>query len=88
MRHTYDVQNIRCGGCAATITRRLAEVGFEVIEVSPERQQVVVEIADGRRVPEGEAILATLGYPPADAESRLADKARSVVSCAIGRLTG
>ena len=88
MRHTYEVQNIRCGGCAATITRRLADVGFSVVEVSPERQQVVVEIDDGSRLAEGEAILAKLGYPPADAESRLADKARSVVSCAIGRLSG
>jgi hypothetical protein len=59
-----------------------------VLEVSPERQQVTVEVADASRVAEGEAILAKLGYPPADAESRLADKARSVVSCAIGRLGG
>jgi copper chaperone len=87
MRHIYEVQNIRCGGCAATVTRRLGESGIKVIEVSPERQQVVVEIGDMELLEEGEATLAKLGYPLATADNRLADKARGIVSCAMGRIS-
>jgi copper chaperone CopZ len=86
MTHTYTVQNIRCGGCANTITRKLGDAGIRVLTVDPATQTVVIEHDDAAVVTRGEAVLKGLGYPPAGAESSIADTAKSFVSCAIGRL--
>lgn len=85
MPHTYRIQNIRCGGCANTIRRKLGEAGFEVLDVRPEDHAVVVSEAGAERVAAGAAILKALGYPLVDQDSGAGDFARSVVSCAIGR---
>jgi copper chaperone len=85
MAHTYQIQNIRCGGCAATIRRRLGEAGIEVLEVSPEAQSVRIGSDEPARIAEGAAILKALGYPLAGEDSGLVDKAKSFVSCAIGK---
>lgn len=85
MAHTYRIQNIRCGGCANTIRRKLGEAGFEVLDVRPEDHAVVVAEAAPERIAAGAAILKALGYPLLDEDSGVGDFARSVVSCAIGR---
>jgi copper chaperone CopZ len=85
MAHTYSIQNIRCGGCAATIRKRLAEAGIEVLEVSPEAQTVRIASDDPQHIQAGAAILKSLGYPLAGEDSGLVDKAKSLVSCAIGK---
>ena len=85
MTHTYLIQNIRCGGCANSIRRKMTEAGFEVLDVRPEDHAVVVAEAGPERIAAGAAILKTLGYPLMDADSGIGDFARSVVSCAIGR---
>jgi copper chaperone CopZ len=85
MSHTYRIQNIRCGGCANTIRRKLGEAGFDVLEVRPEDHAVVVAEAGPERIAAGAAILKALGYPQIDEDSGVGDFARSVVSCAIGR---
>lgn len=85
MAHTYRIRNIRCGGCANTIRRRMAEAGFDVLEVSPERQAVTIAEPGPERIAAGAAILRALGYPLLEEDSGVGDFARSVVSCAIGR---
>jgi copper chaperone len=85
MAHTYRIQNIRCGGCATTIRRRMTEAGFEVLDVRPEDHAVIVAEAGPERIAAGAAILKALGYPLIDEDSGVGDFARSVVSCAIGR---
>lgn len=85
MTHTYRIQNIRCGGCANTIRRRMAEAGFEVLDVRPADHAVVVAEPGPDRIAAGAAILKALGYPLMDEDSGVGDFARSVVSCAIGR---
>jgi copper chaperone CopZ len=86
MAHTYTVQNIRCGGCANAITRKLGDAGIRVLAVDPAAQTVVVDSDDASLLAQGEVVLKGLGYPPAGAESGVADLAKSFVSCAIGRL--
>jgi copper chaperone CopZ len=63
MSHTYRVHNIHCGGCVASIRKRLAEAGFEVLEVRQEAQSVRIASADPTRIAEGAAILESLGFP-------------------------
>jgi copper chaperone CopZ len=87
MTHTFIVQNIRCGGCANTITRKLGDAGIPVLAVDPATQTVVVDTDDAAVIAQGETVLKGLGYPLAGAESGITDTAKSFVSCAIGRLT-
>jgi copper chaperone len=86
MPHTYVIQNIRCGGCASTIRRRLSEAGFEVVAVEPEQHAVTIADAPPERIAAGAALLQALGYPLAHEVATVGDFARSMVSCAIGRL--
>lgn len=85
MSHTYRIRNIRCGGCANTIRRKLVEGGFEVVAVDPGAHAVTIADAPPERIAAGAALLRTLGYPLADEDATIGDFARSVVSCAIGR---
>jgi copper chaperone CopZ len=87
MAHTYSVQNIRCGGCANTITRKLGDAGIRVLAIDPATQTVVIDSEDPSVITLGETVLKGLGYPLAGAESGVADMAKSFVSCAIGRLS-
>jgi copper chaperone len=81
------VENIKCGGCAASITRRLKGI--------PGVIGVRVEVAEGCVTLESEIpvreeavrALAKLGYS-APGANKLSAKAKSFVSCAIGRVSG
>lgn len=85
MSHTYLIQNIRCGGCATTIRRKMAAAGFEVLDVDPGQHAVTVAEDGADRIAAGAAILKALGYPLRDEDAGVGDFARSVVSCAVGR---
>ena len=83
------VENIKCGGCANSIQRGLQEdPRVESVQVTVEQGLVEVEADEAVR-PELVARLAKLGYPEVDTvegAARLKAKAKSFVSCAIGRL--
>lgn len=90
MKHEIAVENIRCGGCANTITKKLLAMdGVESVEVQIEDQIVVV---DSDELGKAAAIqtLAKLGYPlqgSVEGMEALKGKAKSVVSCAIGKVS-
>jgi copper chaperone len=82
--HTYEVQNIRCGGCANTITKELASV-FSGVMVDVAGKTVTIELKDESEIQKGAELLKKLGYPLASEDSSVVDKAKSFVSCAIGK---
>jgi copper chaperone len=84
MKHIYEIQNIRCGGCANTITKALGEE-FESVVVDVASKTVTVELKDEPQIAKGAELLKKLGYPLTDEESGMVDKAKSFVSCAIGK---
>ena len=91
MLETIEVANVRCSGCAATITKALKEEGFTDISVdlSCEPRKVTVDVADEARSAQFKAVLRKLGYPLYNKESSLIEsaglKAKSFVSCAVGK---
>lgn len=91
MRQSFEVANVRCGGCAATIQKTLLEEGFTEIEVdlSCEPRKVTVDIDNEAHVAHLRAVLRRLGYPLADEQIGFFDsaglKAKSVISCAVGK---
>ena len=93
MLETVEVANVRCSGCAATITKALEEEGFTEISVdlSCEPRKVTAKTAVEARSAQFRAILKKLGYPLYDEEigyiNSVGLKVKSVVSCSIGKFT-
>jgi len=92
MRKSFAVQNIRCEGCANSIKKALSP-HFEYIEVDLTKMPRIVTVElqseeDEERLKE---ILISLGYPMVDDKlskgAELGAKAKSFVSCAIGKFT-
>jgi copper chaperone len=91
MMHLFEVVNIKCGGCARSIDKALRAVpGVLSVAVDVERGMVSAEAgAEARDALRG--TLLRLGYPEtgtAEGMQALAAKAKSFVSCAVGRLDG
>jgi copper chaperone len=93
---TFTVDNIKCGGCASQIERKLGQIdGVASVTVSVEEGLVVLqtdEKTDGQAsessLDAARAQLASMGYPvtgTVSGLSALGAKAKSFVSCAIGK---
>lgn len=82
---TLELVNIKCSGCAATISHALENLECTNISVSPDTQKVCFE---GGNIEKIKTQLASLGYPEknsAEAKSFL-KKALSYASCAMGKI--
>lgn len=90
MRLEIQVDNIKCGGCANTIRTKLEEAFEAPVSVDIEQGVVRIDSTEERRQ-EIVARLARLGYPEtgtAEGIDAATAKAKSFVSCAIGRMSG
>ena len=89
MSYTIAVENIKCGGCASSIRSKLLEKGLaQAVEVEIEQGQVHVEGNPEWR-DQVTLALARMGYPEVGSVEGMkaaAAKAKSFVSCAIGRI--
>lgn len=86
MKTTLEVVNIKCGGCAKSITTALEKAGFSEVEVSPDTQKISFESSE-EKIPEAKKILENMGYPEKNSEAAksLLKKVKSYASCAIGK---
>jgi len=90
MQQTFQVENVKCGGCAATLKSKLLEEFGEVevdLETIPREITLLVEEA---KIDTLRAALRSLGYPMSDEKLNLFEtgttKAKSFVSCAVGKV--
>ena len=90
MKTSFEVFNVKCSGCASTLKSKLAkEFGkIEVnLEVLPRKITLDIENKDVDKLAKA---LRELGYPLAEEEMSFMNstsaKAKSFVSCAIGRM--
>lgn len=92
MLHTFEIANIRCGGCVNTITKALSEAGFSdvTVDLSCEPRKVTAEIADDAQSAQFQEVLRKLGYPLSSQDRGFTEdtllKAKSFVSCALGKI--
>lgn len=90
MSYQIEVENIKCGGCANSITNKLSELeGVEAVEVDIEQGRVEVNGAESSRDSVVAALLG-MGYPESGSIEGIkaaTAKAKSFVSCAIGRMS-
>ncbi len=89
MQVQFDVENIKCGGCAGTIKKKLMEdKRISHVGVNIEQGMVIID-ADTDASEDWRSALLKMGYPEkGSAEGIAAAKARakSFVSCAVGRV--
>ena len=87
MKTLLVLQNVKCNGCASTITSKLTELGFvSVVVVDAELGTVEVTYDIEANLPEILETLRKLGYPQMGDTNPLSTKAKSYVSCAIGKM--
>jgi copper chaperone len=84
---TIYIANLKCGGCATTITKELSAIqGVQHVQVNNDTDSVVVSYDEELDRKEITAKLHHLGYPEATEENGLLLKLKSYASCMIGRL--
>ncbi|WP_456437279.1 heavy-metal-associated domain-containing protein [Psychroserpens sp.] len=87
MEHTFQIQNLKCGGCAHTIITRLEELeGISNVVVDNDAHSVHFSYNKTKELESVMTLLSTLGYPAEGESNPLTKKAKSFVSCAVGRL--
>jgi copper chaperone len=90
MTYEIAVENIKCGGCASTITRRLNALDA-VSDCQVDVETGVVSITgDESSKTEVTQLLLNLGYPESGTTEGLKAakaKAKSYVSCAVGKMS-
>lgn len=90
MKQTFQVENVKCGGCASTLKSKLKEPFGEVeVDLDKMPREITLDV-DTPQINELRTALRKLGYPMSDEKLNLFDttatKAKSFVSCAIGRM--
>ena len=91
MKQTFEVLNVKCGGCANTLKTKL-EPKFGEVEVNLDvmPREITLDINE-EQIPELRGALKSLGYPLSDENLGFVEdttaKAKSFVSCAIGKMS-
>lgn len=90
MQQTFEVFNVKCGGCASTLKSKLAEEFGEIeVDLSVLPRKITLDI-ENKDIDKLSKALKALGYPLASEEMSFMDstsaKAKSFVSCAIGKM--
>jgi copper chaperone CopZ len=86
MNTSIIVDNLKCGGCANTITKKLSVLeGITNVNVDKDTSTITYDYANDTLVEVVEVTLAKLGYPK-QGTSSLGQKAKSYISCATGKI--
>ena len=90
MKQTFEVFNVKCEGCASTLkTKLFNEFGEIEVNLNVLPRKIILDI-DNEDIPKLAKELKLLGYPLATEEMSFMDntstKAKSFVSCAIGKI--
>ena len=88
MENTIKIQNLKCGGCANTIVTQLSKLnGVSDVVVNNDTDEVTFTHKLDSELETVKNKLSDLGYPMVGESNPLPKKAKSFVSCAIGRMS-
>ncbi len=90
MQQTFQVENVKCGGCASTLkSKLLAEFGEVEVNLETMPREITLEL-DDVKLDALRSALRSLGYPMSDEVLNFMEdttaKAKSFVSCAVGKV--
>ena len=87
MKTTFEIQNLKCGGCANTITKKVSNLeGVTNFKVDNQKNTVSFNYENKTTLIKVKEILVSLGYPIVGDKNAIKTKAKSFVSCAMGRI--
>ncbi|MDD3775411.1 MAG: heavy metal transporter [Sulfurovaceae bacterium] len=90
MKQTFEVMNVKCNGCANTLKTKLAK-DFGDVEVNLETmpRQITLDV-EPDQIDKLRNTLKMIGYPMSDEEldgiENVTTKAKSFISCAVGKM--
>jgi copper chaperone CopZ len=88
MKTTIKIQNLKCNGCGNTITNNLKDIPtIQDIQIGVEDSTVSFEYENETALDDAKQTLKRLGYPEDGEANNLGSKAKSYVSCAIGKMS-
>lgn len=83
-----NIQNLKCGGCASTITKKISQMNcVKSVTVNIENASVFVELIDKKQLHEVKEKLSSLGYPEETEPNSFSKRAKSMLSCSVGKIT-
>lgn len=83
-----SVLNLKCGGCVNTVKKGLSTIdGVDKVEVDLDTSTILVGISDENIISLVKEKLSTLGYPEENEKNSLIHKAKSMVSCSMGKFS-
>ena len=87
MKANLEIQNLKCGGCANTIIKKLSEISdISELTVNNENHTVSFNYENENTFLKAKEFLNNIGYPIKGYKNAFTTKAKSLVSCAIGRI--
>ncbi len=88
MKTTITIQNLKCGGCANTITTKVSALeNISDVKVDVETSTVSFTYKTAIDLNSANEKLASLGYPAEGDKNTIVSKAKSFVSCTSGRIS-
>ena len=88
MKTKVIVQNLKCGGCAKTITKKLSDLdNITDINVDVDESSVSFNYNDDLDLHFVIETLKENGYPIEGDDNSIGTKAKSYMSCAIGKMS-
>lgn len=83
---TLNIANIKCGGCAHSITTKLNEIqGVSEVLVDYDNGTVAMTYTDDTAKATALNKLTKMGYPEATEENGLLMQAKSYANCLVGK---
>ena len=90
MKQTFQVVNVKCGGCATTLREKLSDkFGKIEVNLTKEPREITLDIKE-EDIPLLAEALKKLGYPLVTEEMGFVEsssiRAKSFISCSIGKM--
>ena len=83
-----SVKNLKCGGCVNSVKKGLLSIdGVDKVEVDLDTSTISFGISDENIIPLVKEKLSALGYPEENEKNSLIHKAKSMVSCSMGKFS-
>ena len=82
-----QIENLKCGGCANTIKKGLTKLeGVTDVEINIDASEVMISTENDEVLVTAREKLSSMGYPEVGEVNTVIKKAKSYVSCAVGRV--
>lgn len=86
MESTIYIQNLKCGGCATTISKNISTIeSVENVSINVENNSISLSHQPDF-LEKIKQTLKKIGYPEQGEDNNIMDKAKSYVSCAVGKM--